>query len=227
MKKVLLTVGLVFPLLVQCGVADNTLVYTAAGLQAINKLQQGDMIACADEKLAQQLRSVKSMHEVAVDQYVELTTDDNTTMCLSVDQYVFVPFKWISVRDLSLNDFLLRRDGTYVHITNICRKQQQLTMVFIEVDEHANFFASQNGILIHNGVAGATVGFYVAGTATAAAFGYFYYVVGVGVTAVAGPGAGCAAAAGVAWICAPVAVVATHTAAITGAIAVGTATGPI
>lgn len=227
MKKILLMLSLGFPVFMQCGIAENTLVHTVAGVVAINALKQGDSVACADEHLAQHMRSVKSTREVAVDECVEVTTDDNATLCLSVDQYVFVPFKWVSVRDLSLNDSLLKKNGTFVHISNICRKKQPLKMVFIEVDEHANFFASQDGILVHNGLLGATIGGFVGMGAVTAVFGGLYAAVNVGVTCVAGPIVAGAVTATVIKVCAPAQAVATKTATIACGVIGGTLTGPV
>lgn len=227
MKKLLCIVGLVLPLAAQCGVSNNTLICAATGLQAINSLRQGDSVVCADNNLAQHTRPIKAIHEVTVDEYIEVTTENNTTICFSIDQYVFVPFKWISVKDLSLNDVLAKKDGSVVHIKDICHKQQPLTMAFIEVAEHANFFASHDGILIHNGAVGATVGVAVGAGATWVAFESTYWGIGAALTPFVGPYGVYMVRTGLKVLCKPVQVATTKAVGLACGIALGAATGPI
>ena len=210
------------------GISRDTIVETPDGPREIGLLKVGDKIVCFNNNFLTEEKSVISIEEVETDNIVEITTEDGETIFVAADQQLFVPNKWLRADQLSLGDFLLKKDRSFLGITCIRHKNESTKLRFLVVEEHHNFLASKNGVLVHNGPIcgaigywGVKIGSYVgicAGTTVAVA-------AVAGTLPVSGPiigGLGGATTAGLA-IAAPLGSTATIVAAT--AAGTGTATG--
>ncbi|MBP9764768.1 hypothetical protein KBD08_00345 [Candidatus Babeliales bacterium] len=180
------------------GILSDTLVQTPDGLKAIQELSIGDKVIALDQDFLQCPKSILTVEEKEIDSCVEITMDDDVVIRVSPDQRLFIPYKWIQANQLSLGDMLLKNDTTFIRIKSICVKQEYVTLRFITVEDYANFLASNNSILIHNGPISGAIGYWFTktlcyGTAVAAA-GTIVVTTG----GVAGAAVGAATAAGTA-----------------------------
>lgn len=156
------------------GVLVDTLIQTTEGLKQIQELNVGDQVISIDQDFLQHPKSITTIEEKEVDSYVEIIFDNDTIIQVSPDQRFWIPFKWIQANQLSLDDVVLKNDGTFVQIKSICVKHEPVTFRFITVADFENFFASENSILIHNGPIAGAIGYWATktlcyGTAVAAA----------------------------------------------------------
>jgi hypothetical protein len=159
-KKIFLfTVFVIFT--INSGISVDTIIETSDGFKEIRTLQIGDKVICLDKDLNPDMKPIVTIHETKVDSYIEITTEDNLILHSSPDQRVFIPYKWIQVDQLSLGDYLVNRDRTFTKIIGIRYIQEPTILRFIVIEENHNFLATKKGILIHNGVGGATGGFFV------------------------------------------------------------------
>lgn len=141
--------------------SNDTLIQTSAGLKTINSLEIGDEVICLDHNLASTTKSITAIEEVEVESFIKIVTEDNTILHLSSDQKLFVPYKWVQADQLSLGDLLLKQDNKFVRIKKISHKQLSLKLRFITVDHYQNFLITNNSILVHNGLKGASSGFWL------------------------------------------------------------------
>jgi hypothetical protein len=146
--------------LINAGVSTDTLVDTPEGSKEINSLKAGDKVISLNTDFSQNPQPVITIEQLEINSYVEIITEDDVVIRVSPDQRLFVPQKWVQADQLSLGDVLLKKDLKLIRIKSICLKQEPIKLFFITVEKHKNFLASKNGVLIHNGVGGATVGFW-------------------------------------------------------------------
>lgn len=183
------------------GISSDTPVYSKSGAQPIKVLKVGDKILAVNMRtLAIEEGSVSSIAEVEVSHVVEITTSDNVTFCVAADQKLFVTHKWVEAQQLTLEDVLMTKDRTFVKIVSIRHLEKPMTLNFITVDEYHNFFAAENGVLIHNGpICGALTYLAIKGTAVVGICVGTTVVVGaaIGTIPVTGTVVGGMAAAGV------------------------------
>lgn len=133
-----------------------------------------------------------------------------------------MPYKWVKADQLSLGDVLFKKDHTFVRIKSICRKKGPVVMRFIRVEKNENFLISENGVLVHNGLFGATFGTY--------AGKFLVHFVAHSAILVAGAMTGPAAPATISALEAtflPTIEAASNVGAIVGGILCATATGPV
>jgi hypothetical protein len=149
-------------------------------------------------------------------------TSDSKVFYVTPDQELFVTHKWVKASNLTIEDVLMKQDKTLIRVAGIRHLHMPMTIRFITVDEHHNFFATENGVLIHNGAWGVWFGCTLSMTAMQMA----YHGAVCGVSAFAGPAAPAVAGAIYLWTM-PIATTATYTAGIAGGLALGVATGPI
>ena|SRR3990167_7604788 len=160
MKKIMLFLSCISIISnLKAGVTLDTIVETPEGSKEIGILRVGDQIICLDKNLTPHTKIIEAIEEVEAESFIEIITEDDHVIHVSHDQQLFVPFKWIQTNQLSLGDLLLKRDRNFIKIKGICWKQESTKLRFITVEEHRNFLVSKNGILIHNGLGGATTGF--------------------------------------------------------------------
>jgi len=185
------------------GVSTDTIVQTQDGPKPIRVLKIGDKILCSnitapDFNIEEGV--VNSIEEIETNEVVEITTSDNVTFYVAADQKLFVTHKWVEAKKLTIEDILLTKDRTVVKIMSIRHLQTPMTLRFITVDKNPNFWAAENGVLIHNGfVTGTAVyGATKASLIAACAAGTFYAVAGTGGIAIAAANGIAAGTAGIA-----------------------------
>ena len=209
------------------GVSVDTIVETSNGSQQIGLLKVGDKIICFNNNLLTEEKSVLSIDEIETDKVVEITTEDGVTISMAADQQIFIPRKWVRADQLSLGDILLKKDQTFIGIESIRHKNESTKLRFIVVEDYHNFLATKNGVLVHNGAVGATVGAVGGATAVQATYGAITTGVGYVACALGGPvTAGAVVTTWCFWTAAP-ALYATKVGALVGGIWLGAATGPI
>ena len=209
------------------GVSVNTVVETSDGPKEIGVLQVGDKIICFNNNLLTEEKSVISIEEIETDKVVEITTEDGTTISVAADQQLFVPNKWLRADQLSLGDFLLKKDHSFLGITSIRHKNESAKLRFIVVEENHNFLASKNGVLVHNGAGGAAVGFWTGNIIAHGAWVGFYGAITAGTTCFAGPAVGAWAGGTAAYVCAPFHAATAMSLSLAGGILGGALTGPV
>ena len=226
MKKIILLLSCVLSIsLINAGVSADTIVDTPEGLKEIKILKVGDPVFCCNPNLQREIGTVATIQEIEVASVVEITTTDGLIIFAAPDQKFFVTHKWVQANQLTLEDVLFTRERALIGITSIRHVQQPMTLRFITIDKNPTYWAAENGILMHNGAIGATVGVLLGASAVQASYGVATYVVGATATALVGP----VAAAGVVavwgfWTYYP-ALALTKTAALAGGITLGVATG--
>ncbi|MCX5923498.1 MAG: polymorphic toxin-type HINT domain-containing protein [Candidatus Dependentiae bacterium] len=155
------------------GTLFHTLVQTPYGLKEIQDLNIGDEVISADRDFVKHAKSILTITDSNIECHIEITMDNDAVLKVSPDQKLFIPYKWIQADQLSLGDVLLKSDATFVRIKAICIKNESSTLRFITVADYENFFASTNGVLIHNDPIAGAIGYWVTktlcyGTAVAA-----------------------------------------------------------
>ena len=161
MTKFVLFLNLLFIIYAtNAGVSIDTIIETPQGSQRLCSLEAGHEVICFDPNFTSVIKPITAIKEVEVESIIEIMTEDDTVIQLSQDQRLFVPYKWIQADQLSLGDLLLKKDKTFIKIKSICHKQQSTKLRFVAVEEHHNFLATKSSILIHNGIGGATAGFF-------------------------------------------------------------------
>ena len=219
MKNLMLLVNCVLGIsILNAGVACDTIVQTSEGPKEISIMKVGDKIICFNKNLMAEERMIISIEEIETDNVVEITTEDGVIISVVADQQLFVPKKWVRADQLSLGDILLQKDRSFIGISGIQHKHEVTKLRFIVVEEHHNFLASKNGVLVHNGVVGASVGFVAGSSAVIGTYGVITNAIYN-----ANPAVGAIWAW---WTAGPVTVLAKTTGLACG-IALGTATGPV
>jgi hypothetical protein len=226
MNKIMLFVCSVLSLSLNAGVSVDTVIETSNGPKEIGLVKVGDKLLCFNNNLSTEERSVISIEEIETNKVVEITTKDDVTISVAAEQMLFVPMKWVRADQLSLGDVLFKKDHTLMGIKSICHKDEPTKLRFIIVDENHNFFASKNGIIIHNGVWGAWLGFGAGYYGVHTAFNTFHTALGSALTAVGGP-VGTGVACTISGALYPVQVAAAKSAGIACGIWLGTVTGPV
>ncbi len=228
MKNSLFLLSCIFSVFASnAGVSSTTTVNTLDGFKEINCLKIGDEVICLNNEFTPEQRTIESIEEIETNKIIEITTEDDTTIQVTPDQRFFIPYKWVQADQLCLGDVLLMKDRSCIKIKGICQKDETVKLYFISVKEHQNFLVSKNGVVIHNGPIGASVGVLVGAGATTFVFNGFYGAVGVGASAIAGPIGGAAVAGTVRYFCLPFQAVATKTVGLFCGLWLGVATGPI
>jgi len=143
------------------GVSADTIVQTQDGPKPIRILKIGDAILCCDQNLNAVEGSVASIEEIETPIVVEITTADGVTFCVAPEQKLFITHKWVQANQVTLEDVLFKKDRTFVGITSIRYLQIPMTLRFITVDKNPNFWAAENGVLVHNGPLTGLVGYWV------------------------------------------------------------------
>ena len=135
------------------GVSADTIVQTQDGPKSLRVLKIGDTILCCNNDLHYEEGTINSIEELEATSIVEITMADGVTINVAADQKLFVTHKWVQANQLTLEDVLFKKDRTFVQITGIRHLQVPMTLRFITVDKHPNFWAAENGVLINNGPA--------------------------------------------------------------------------
>lgn len=212
------------------GIDSNAIVQTSNGQISMKVIKIGDKILCRNmTDLSKTERSVSSIEEIKTSEIIEITTVDNVTIKVAVDQKVFMCCKWVEARDLCLNDMLFTKDGKMVQIVGLkhLKLDNPIILRFIVVDEHHNYLAGENGVLIHNGAGGAAAGVIIGASAVQGAYGAATTIIGIGATALLGPvAAGTIVTVWGYWTFFP-ALATTKVVACATGLALGVATGPI
>lgn len=231
MQKSILFLSCMFSLsFINAGICIDTLVNTPDGQKEIKVLAVGDKLYAFNSNNPEEVAAIATIQEIEVDTVVEITTADNITITVAADQKLFVTHKWVQANQLTLEDVLLTKNRTFVGITSIKHVNALTKLRYITLDSNPTFFAAPNGVLVHNGPVGATVG---SGIGFCAVQGAYWGVTGCLIKAVgvlSGPLApGTVPAFTKAWYSvtwAPV-MVTTKAAMITGGVILGTVTGPV
>lgn len=227
MKKIILFLSCLSNIhFTNTGVSADTIVQTINGFKEISYLEQNDKVICFNDQLEDCLGLVEDIKYKTFNNVIEITTADDTIIRVAPEQKFFSFCKWINAENLSLNDVLFTKNKSWIRIKSIRHLQKEETFFFIDVKDHHNFLATEKGILIHNGVGGATTG---------AIIGRFLaWGVGVTVTAIISSPAliGGPFAFGLAWAATTGAATpyiegASHATAIAGGIIGGVITGPV
>lgn len=230
MRRILLTLVCVFnTVIIFAGVSNETKVETPEGLKEVGELKKGDFIATLSKSGLKKMKKIESIEDVETDECVKTTLSDGTQLFSSKNQLIYIPTRkvWLPVVALLKGDKVMKHDNSEIEIVNNEIVNEKLKLRFMVIDKNQNFFATENGIVMHNGAVGAAVGVVAGASAVQASYGVATYAVGAVATTLVGP----AAAAGVVavwgfWTFYPV-LYATKVAGLAGGIALGVATGPV
>jgi hypothetical protein len=226
-KSILLTSCMLSLSVINAGVLDTTVVDTPQGHKEIKMLCVGDKIYAFNPYNPEEVAAVATIQEKTVDSVVEITTDDNITITVASDQRLFVTHKWVQANQLTLEDVLLKKNLSVVGIINIKHVNQPTTLRYITLDSNPTFFAAQNGVLVHNGPVGATVGALAGGAIVGGTYGALTVGITTGATMLTGPIIG-AWIGGVWYTYTSIpAAYAVKVGTVFGGIVGGTATGPV
>ncbi len=227
MKKIMLFlscfIGFQF---INTGVSVDTVIQTVDGFKEISSLGQNDKVICFDDQLRDCLGLIDNIEYKTLNNVIEIITVDDVVIRVAPEQKFFSFCKWINAEDLSLNDVLFTKDKSWIRIKSIRHLQEKEVFVFIDIKEYHNFLATKNGILIHNGIGGASTG---------AVIGRFLgWGIGVTITAIisspallAGPVAFAGVWAATTGAATPWIEGGSHITAIAGGIIGGVVTGPV
>ena len=159
MKKIMLFLSCLSSIsFVNAGISADTIIQTSDGPKEISSLRQGDTIVCFDSQLKNYLGLVENIELKTLNNVIEIITIDDIAIRVAPEQKFFSFCKWINAEDLSLNDVLFTKNKSWLRIKSIRHLQEEETFCFIDVKDHHNFLAAENGILVHNGVGGASAG---------------------------------------------------------------------
>lgn len=225
-KSILLFTSILSLSILQAGISSDTLVATPEGQKELGVICVGDKLYCFNEENPEDVAAVATIQEIEVDAAVEITTADGVTIIVAADQRLYSPFKWIQANHLTLEDVLVTKDNLLIRVTNIKHIDTRTTLRYITLDSNPTFWAAANGVLVHNGPVGATVG--TIGGAAIVQGAYHGLSLGVCsvITFCTGPLAPPLIHQWYFWTAVPAAT-ATKVGAITGGIVLGTATGPV
>lgn len=212
--------------LLHAGILFDTIIQTPEGPKKIQDLNVGSEVLSVDKDFLQSPKSILTVEENDINFYIEIITENDEILQVSPDQRLFVPYKWVQADQLSLSDVLLNKDATFTRITSICTKHLQNKVFCITVQDNENFFASQNSILLHNGIWGATIGFFTAKFLAHAAAQTMIVLISSAVGLVCPP-AGSVVFSSLEYTFLPFIESASNVAGLAGGIAGGTLTGPM
>ena len=230
MRRILLTLVCAFSTLtIFAGVSNETKVETSEGLKTVGELKKGDLIATLSQSGLKKMKRIESIEETESDEWIKTTLNDGTELHSSKNQLIYIPSRrvWLPVTALLKGDKVMRHDNSEIEIANSEVVNEKLKLRFVVIDKNPNFFATKNGIIMHNGAMGTTVGAVAGASMVQGVYWTFTSGLGLGLTAVLGPVVGPGIlGVWVFWTSAPL-VVATHVGALAGGIALGVATGPL
>lgn len=137
------------------GFIAGTLVTTSTGTLPIEELEIGDTVICSDNKNNLYERTIVAIKHHACTELVTLEINDTTTITVSGKQLFFLPYhqKWYEARDCSVGDHI----ATYNNSVSATITDKKITycepdcdFYSISVDEHHNFYATQDKLHAHN-----------------------------------------------------------------------------
>ena len=136
-----------------CFVA-GTLVMTASGLMAIEKIKAGDRVLSADPETMQTgYKSVLETYIREVDRLIHLTVNGETIVT-TYDHPFYVKDKgFVNAEQLWIGAELVDNNGNTLCIEQICREEldNELIRVYnFKVEEYHTYFVSCYSILVHN-----------------------------------------------------------------------------
>ena len=205
------------------GVSADTIVQTQDGPKSLKIMKVGDKLLCVNmETLSCEESFIRSIEEVETSEVVQITMDDGVTINVAADQKLFVVHKWVEAKSLSLEDVLLKQNKTMVRVSGIRYLKEKTVLRFIMVDKNHNYFAAENGVLVHNGAGGAAAGVWLGASFAAGIYGV---TVGL-VTIMAGPAAPAIVPIYCLWT-APIAKAGIICCGAAGGVGLAVATGPI
>ena len=134
----------------QCLLLDTAVELDDGQFSAIADIEVNDKVKSYDfSKKEFVTGTVMDKWEVAKESYIEVTAED--VICASPDHVFFLDGgSEKKASELTNDDILLNEDARPVKISKIAKKQEEASMIDLNVDK-GNFLA--NGILVHNSAA--------------------------------------------------------------------------
>ena len=172
------------------GVSADTTIQTQEGPKPIKILKIGDRILCSNMKdLSVEEKPVVFIRDIEASNVIEITTSDDVSFYVTPDQKLFVTHKWVEAKNLTIEDVLMKKDHTFVRVIGIRHLDKPMNLRYITVDEHENFFAAENGVLIHNLTGGGVCGFFLGRTIVSVVGHTIIAGISISVGMVSGPAA--------------------------------------
>lgn len=135
----------------RAGITVDTLVINSHNGIIAQNLKTYDKVTSIDLEgipCEQKIIAIRDSEDYTLD----IVTEDGEVLAVSRSQKIFLPQynEWVCADTLEMGDILLLRSGNEICISSIIKHQEKRLVRHLEVDRYHNFFAGNNGILVHN-----------------------------------------------------------------------------
>ena len=135
-----------------CFVA-GTLVLTATGHEAIERIEAGDWVWATDPETGEtELKQVVQTFRNETKELVHITVNGEEIVCTPTHPF-YVPQKgWTSAIDLRAGDILVMLNGEYVVVEQVQHEllESPETTYNFEVEDYHTYYVGEKSILVHN-----------------------------------------------------------------------------
>ena len=136
-----------------CFVA-GTLVMTAAGVLAIERIKAGDVVLSAHQETFEVgHRKVLETYVREVDRLVHLVVNGETIITTFDHPFYVKDQGFMPATNLWIGAELIDKNGNILHVEEIyheCLKDETCTVYNFQVEEYHTYFVGEQGILVHN-----------------------------------------------------------------------------
>lgn len=145
----------------RCSFVEGTLIYAESGVQAIEDIYAGDLVASTGAGAIDiEYQEVIESYTREVDSYLRIDFADSndeiiTTLNITPEHPVWVQSKgWTLADEISPGDIAISIFGAELQVVSVQHEQSAKNVYNIAVEENANYFAGEIGLLVHNCLTG-------------------------------------------------------------------------
>ncbi|MEJ8566931.1 RHS repeat-associated core domain-containing protein [Elongatibacter sediminis] len=141
----------------RCSFAENTPIYTEAGLRRIQDVYAGDLLASTpatpiDIEYREVLESyTRDSSEHLLIQFTDLNQQVAGSLAITNEHPVWIRNRgWVEARDIVRGDGVITIFGTWLTVSSIENVKEQTPVFNVAVENTENYFAGEAGVLVHN-----------------------------------------------------------------------------
>ncbi len=141
----------------RCSFVEGTLIYSESGVQAIEDIYAGDLVASTGAgAIDLEYHQVIESYTRQVEDYLRIDFADGnddviTSLNITSEHPVWIQTKgWVAAGDITEGDIAISIFGEEYQVASVQYEQSPKNVYNIAVDENANYFAGDIGLLVHN-----------------------------------------------------------------------------